>query len=306
MAFGDIQGRAKTNPHQPRAQAVCDFCGEHYMRIDLIDQMEFYGDVLTDTGYRACPRCISKPQPQLKPVILPEDPVPIVDPRVEVYSIPADQAVNPTAAAISSASVNNNGFLQFIGPQGVVIGNPVVLQFGVPNAKITNEPVTELDPTQLFTVPTQVIASSKTGWGLPQPQLAFQGGVIKTSGVGQLVMTPNTTRTYLLIYSPYAGMLAISQNGTPTLGIPPGYWANPYTAAPSPAEVGTVIVGIGQGVLQNGLLTPPASVWQGSIWVLGLIPGQPYWAWQGNLTGFLVDHNGNVLFDHNGQPILAP
>jgi hypothetical protein len=305
MAFGDIHGRAKVDPQATRAFACCDMCGEWYNRVTLIDQMEFYGDVLTDTGYRACPRCISQPQPQLKPVILPEDPVPIVDPRVEVYSIPADQAVNPTAAAISSANVNNNGTLIFVGPQGVVIGNPVVLEFGMARSTTTNEPVTELDPTQLFSASSQVIASSKTGWGLPQPPLAFQGGTIKTSGVGQQIMLANSNRTYLLIYSPYAGLLAIAQNGTPTIGIPASYWANPYSAPPTPAETGTVIAGIGQGVLQNGLLTPPGSVWQGSIWVLGLVPGQPYWAWQG-ATNFLLDHDGNVLIDHNGQPILAP
>ena len=265
MAFGDKSGRAKTDPNSPRAFAVCDYCGEWHNRLDLIDQAEWYGDVLQDTGYRACYRCISQPQPQLKPVILPEDPVPIVDPRVEVYSIPADSAINPALAATLVANMNN-GFKQAVGPQGTVITLP---------------PPTELDPTNPFQTKALVLASSRTGWGLPQPTLTDRGTTIQTSGVGQQIMAANAARQYLLVYSPFAGLLAVAQNGPPTLGIPASYWANPYAAAPTPAETGTVIVGIGQGVLQSSLTTVPGTVWQGSVWALGLIARQPLFAWEG-------------------------
>lgn len=251
MAYADQAGRARVDPQHPRAFAVCDSCGEWYNRVDLRPQMEWYGDNLEDTGYRMCYRCLSQPQPQLKTVILPEDPVPITDPRVEYFI--QDQ--------------NLNGFVQNIGPQGTSI-----------NAAI----VTFLNPDEPFLSAAAVLASSQTGWGLPQPTLTLTSGTITTSGVGQQVLAANTDRQYLLIYSPGAGLLATAQNGTPTLGIPASSLSNLLAPTPAvPAETSTVIVGTGQGLLQNAGATPPASVWAGSVWVLGLQQGQTYFVWEG-------------------------
>lgn len=291
MALGDIHGRARVDPQQSRAFAVCDYCGEWHNRIDLINQLEWFGDVLTDTGFRACPRCISKPQPQLKPVILPEDPVPIVDPRVEVYSIPADLAVNVDSAQTAVGNLNN-GFGQFVGPQGQTITVPWP---------------TELDPTQPGLSKTQVLASAQTGWGNPFPSkwLGDRSGTITAGGVGQQIIPYNPWRQYLLIYSPAAQFLAVSQNAAPTLGIPASYWTNPFTAS-VPAETTTATVGIGQGLLQNGLKTYPANMWLGSIWAMGYIRGQIFYAWEyPDSSLYLTNDQGQYLTDDNGRPLMA-
>lgn len=266
MAFGSIAGRARLDPQHPVAQAVCDYCGTWWSLPDFRRQFEFYGDSLEDTGYLACPRCLSQPQPQLSTPILPEDPVPVLNPRPEYYSTPADAAVNPSAAQLINANVNTLGFSQIIGPQGASIRNPLV---------------TELNPTQPFLTKAQVLASAATGWGLPIPTLTDRSGTVANSGVGQQIMAANASRAYLLIYSPFTGLLAVAQNGTPTLGIPASYWSNPYTAVPTPAEVGTINVGVGQAILQNGGATNPPAVWKGSVWAIGLIKGQQYFAWEG-------------------------
>lgn len=249
MGLGDIHGRARVSPRQPRAFAVCDYCGEWWQRVQLINQYEWYGDVLQDTGFRACPRCVSLPQPQLKPVILPPDPVPIVDPRIEVYSIPADQAVNHTAASQASARINNSGFQQFIGPQGTSLNNAWP---------------TELDPTNPFSSAAQLLASSQTGWGLPQPaSLSSASNTIVTSGVAQLLAPAVATRTYLLVYSPSQTPLALAQ-GQPIWGTP-----------------STVVIGTGQGVLQNANTTPAGEIWTGAVYIQSFIAGTPYYAFWG-------------------------
>jgi hypothetical protein len=266
MSHGDLAGRARVDAHAPAAFGVCDYCGTWYNLTSLRSQTEFYGDSIQDKGYLACYRCLSQPQPQLSTPILPEDPIPVLNPRPEYYSTPADAAVNPAAAQLINANINTGGFTQIIGPRGTSLTIPLVA---------------ELDPTQPFRTKTELLASAATGWGLPQPTLTDRGGTIANSGIGQQIMAANPNRTYLLIYSPFTGLLAIAQNGTPTLGIPASYWGNPYTAAPTPAEVGTINVGVGQALLQNGGIVAPPQVWTGSVWAIGLIKGQPYWAWEG-------------------------
>lgn len=265
MAYGSNAFRARLDPQAPQAQAVCDSCGAWYSLVDLRAQYEYYGDDLKDTGYLYCYRCISQPQPQLSTPILPEDPQPVLNPRTEFYLVPADAAINPAAAQAIARNLNS-GFGQFTGPQGLVITNPLP---------------TELDPTNPIQAKAAVLASAATGWGLPQPTLTDRSGTNNLSGVGQQIMAANANRQYLLVFSPYTGLLAIAQNGTPTLSIKASYWDNPYTAAPSPPTAGTVIVGVGQGLLQNALTTPAGNVWTGSVWALGLVPKQPYFAWEG-------------------------
>lgn len=86
MGFADIHGRARVDSRSPSAFGSCDFCGMLYNRTDLVPQMEWYGTSLTDTGYRTCRRCLSVPQDQLRPIILPPDPIPIMEPRPEYYA----------------------------------------------------------------------------------------------------------------------------------------------------------------------------------------------------------------------------
>lgn len=246
MAYADRAGYARVDPQRPRAFGVCDGCGAWYNRNDLRVQYEYMGDSLGDTGQRYCRRCLSKPQPQLKPVLLPPDPVPISDPRPEVAVL----------------LQNLNGFSQVVGPQGTTINNPVAA---------------ELDPTDPIEVASAVIASADTGWGMPRPSVRGWFGVIGTSGVGQLAVPANANRTYLLIYNPFGGMLWAAQGQSPVLGMPAANVLN----TPPPVQNSSVLVGTGEALLQNGGASPPAPVWTGEIWVLGLIPGVPWWIWEG-------------------------
>lgn len=86
MPLGNPQGFARTNRRHPQAFAICDTCGLQYNRVDLVQDMEYQGNQLRWTGFLVCKRtCNDEPQPQLTTPILPRDPQPIDQPRVEQY-----------------------------------------------------------------------------------------------------------------------------------------------------------------------------------------------------------------------------
>lgn len=87
MGFADIHGRARVSPRSPSAFGKCDYCYDTYNLVDLKWQFEWYGTQLTNTGFRACYRCLSKPQDQLRPILLPPDPIPVDQPRPSYYPV---------------------------------------------------------------------------------------------------------------------------------------------------------------------------------------------------------------------------
>lgn len=80
-------GRARVSARSPRAFGVCDRCGFTYQRSDLSYQYQWQGFVLQNLNWLVCDTCLDVPQVQLKSIILPPDPVPIDDPRIERYSV---------------------------------------------------------------------------------------------------------------------------------------------------------------------------------------------------------------------------
>lgn len=80
-------GRARVNARSPDSFGVCDRCGFLYNRKNLRDQYEWAGFQLQNLNLAVCQTCLDVPQPQLKAIILPPDPVPIDDPRPERYSV---------------------------------------------------------------------------------------------------------------------------------------------------------------------------------------------------------------------------
>lgn len=262
MSHGDLSGRAVTNARSPQAFAVCDGCGTWSNRVNLKYQFEWAGDSLQNQRFLYCFRCLSKPQPQLKTIILPQDPVPVTDPRPEV----------PTLLQ------NLNGFVQSVGPQGTTVTTNAT------GAKATFGEVilTELDPTRPFRTKAEVLASAISGWGLPMPVLVDRSATITTASVGQKILDANPNRAYLLFYGPQSLFYAIAQDAAPVLTIPTSVFVGQALYAPTPpAELGTVTAGTGGAILQNAGTTPPGSVWLGEVFVLGFVTGQSIWCWEG-------------------------
>ncbi len=87
-------GRANISQIYPRALAICDRCGATYNHIDLKWQYQWRGTKLQNIQRLVCESCLDIPQEQLRVIILPMDPVPIMNARPENY-VDAD---NPMSA----------------------------------------------------------------------------------------------------------------------------------------------------------------------------------------------------------------
>lgn len=79
-------GRAKVSTRNPEAFAICDNCGFMYNHSDLRWQMDWAGNKLINKRQLVCRRCNDIPQTQLRAIILPADPVPVMNPRTNNWA----------------------------------------------------------------------------------------------------------------------------------------------------------------------------------------------------------------------------
>jgi len=83
----EVNGRARISATQPRAKGVCDRCGFMYTLSDLKYQYQWAGNSLVNLQLRVCKPCMDIPQIQFKSFVLPPDPVPVINPRIEYYGV---------------------------------------------------------------------------------------------------------------------------------------------------------------------------------------------------------------------------
>ena len=82
-------GRAQVSSRNPRAFGICDRCGFLYNHDRLKWQMDWAGASLINKKLLVCSTCYDVPQQQLRAIIIPADPVPIMNPRVQNYAAAA-------------------------------------------------------------------------------------------------------------------------------------------------------------------------------------------------------------------------
>lgn len=82
-----FHGQAVVNPSAPRSFAVCDRCSRWFNIDKLGWQFQWAGPNLQNLRLLVCPSCMDVPQPQLKPRILPPDPMPTLNARPENFLI---------------------------------------------------------------------------------------------------------------------------------------------------------------------------------------------------------------------------
>jgi hypothetical protein len=86
MGYASRSGRARTSASSPRAFGVCDRCAIWYNHHQLNWQMDWAGASLINKRILVCDTCYDEPQQQLRAIVVPADPVPIINPRVEPYA----------------------------------------------------------------------------------------------------------------------------------------------------------------------------------------------------------------------------
>lgn len=79
-------GRAQISARAPRATAICDRCGFFYNHDELQWQWDWLqGPRLFNLRILVCRTCLDVPQENGRTIVLPPDPVPILNPRPENY-----------------------------------------------------------------------------------------------------------------------------------------------------------------------------------------------------------------------------
>ena len=85
MAYASKQGRARVSASSPQAAAVCDRCGFVYQHSSLRWQFDWAGASLINKRLLVCNPCYDTPQQQLRAIVVPADPMPIINPRVQDF-----------------------------------------------------------------------------------------------------------------------------------------------------------------------------------------------------------------------------
>lgn len=136
-------GRAQVSADSPAAFARCDRCGFIYNHKSLRFQFDYRGPQLQNLKFLVCAPCYDKPQPQLKPLILTADPIPIINARPEDYNYAnssqlavTGQTTDPTTGIPVLANQDittedgQNITIQPLGPPADLDPNAIMPNFG--------------------------------------------------------------------------------------------------------------------------------------------------------------------------------
>ena len=96
MGYASQAGRARTSASNPQAHAICDRCGFRYNHVNLRWQYDWRGASMQNIRLLVCNTCYDVPQEQLRAIVVPADPVPIVDPRIQDF-VAAEQNTRTTS-----------------------------------------------------------------------------------------------------------------------------------------------------------------------------------------------------------------
>jgi hypothetical protein len=96
MAYASQAGRARTSASAPQAHAICDRCGFRYNLVNLNWQFDWRGASLQNIKLLVCKSCYDEPQEQLRAIVIPADPVPVANPRIQDF-VTAEQDTRVTS-----------------------------------------------------------------------------------------------------------------------------------------------------------------------------------------------------------------
>lgn len=249
MGFGDIHGHARVDPRRPRAFGRCDSCGFTYNLRDLRKQYEWAGASIVWQGQLVCDSCYCKPQPQLKAIRLPPDPVPVKNPRPWNFN-----QINMPLGFTEYSMWAGGTPLNF----GVVLvdqdGNPILTSTG-------EEILIEIGSDGVA-----LLAQLAEMTDIPVPgNIVSYNSTIQTRQVAQQLIPADPLRSYIAIFNPCTAPMGVS-TGTATLGVTPS-----ITIAGGACLFWATAQGYG---------TP----YTGAMTIIGDFPGTPYYAYAASQT----------------------
>ena len=142
MGYASKLGKARVSSRHPVAAAVCDRCGGVYSHDRLRWNYDWAGNKLINTRLLVCEKCNDVPNTQLRAIIIPADPMPVSNPRVQDY-LAAESDYRVTSGQ------DTKDFFTGIPIPGAVVrvtqsgGNRVVQEVGEPPGGLSYEPGTD-------------------------------------------------------------------------------------------------------------------------------------------------------------------
>ena len=242
MGYASRAGRARTNSANPQAHAICDRCGFRYNWVDLSWQYDWRGAQLANIRILVCSPCKDTPQQQLRSIVVPADPVPIINARTQDF----------VAASINYSTVSGGGTIDPI--TGIPIPPTVNLEteagensttqpYGPP-VGLTQAAQMPLLGKKAYAVLLPVLSVTANGSDVitvncsaphnltTNDQVSVQGlSVNKLTGFYSITVTTATQFTFQSNTATAAGSLYLptSRIITALVGLPYGYTKIPQT-----------------------------------------------------------------------------
>jgi hypothetical protein len=103
VAYASRVGRARTSVTNPQAHAICDRCGFRYNWVDLRWQFDWRGATMQNIRILVCNDCYDTPQEQLRAIVVPADPTPIINARVQDFALAESDYLSVTLPKVTDS-----------------------------------------------------------------------------------------------------------------------------------------------------------------------------------------------------------
>ena len=244
MGYASRSGRAKTSATNPQAHAICDRCGFRYNFVELSWQYEWRGATLQNIRILVCPTCMDQPQENVRSIVLPADPTPIINARVQDFNVaevdyiqttpgttdPTTGLPVPSGVVVTTA---DTGLSLNKAPIGSPAGEQLAGQMPLVNAIQWDQPLAMLS---LSSNGTKTVTGTTSGpHGLSTgSQIGVQGTPYKGSnGIFSVTALTATAFSYITgVVVPAASLLGSTTIvATANIGIPQDYTQVPQPGA---------------------------------------------------------------------------
>jgi hypothetical protein len=242
MAYASQSGRARTSSSSPQAHAICDRCGFRYNHVDLQWQHDWRGAALQNVRILVCNSCLDVPQDQLRAIVVPADPTPIMQARTQDFAtaetdyqtVTAPPVIDPTTGIpipVNVTLVTQNGqnlLTQQVGPPTGLDQGAIMPLVGKEHFDV------KLNPLSVSSIGTdQISVTFSAAHGLvTDAQISVQGlANVKACGFYSITVTTATAFTYQTNTAiPAASLLTATTNMvTALVGLPYGFTQIPQT-----------------------------------------------------------------------------
>lgn len=237
MGYASLSGRARTSSRNPRAFGVCDRCAMWYNHNQLKWQYDWAGASLINKRILVCDTCYDTPQNQLRAIILPADPMPVVNPRTEPFEYDSTNVnttvVNPVIdpqtglpiPGTGSTLITQSGQTMTQTPYGRPVGLAQGAVMPVQEGQIYGTLLPVISLTSIGTDVITVTCSSAHNLST-NDQISVEGvTVAQAAGFYSVTVTSATAFTYQMAQSLAAQSLltATTRVITAIVGLPYGY-----------------------------------------------------------------------------------